>query len=353
MNLKGIYITDAGIDESSGGGNASYHEYEAFKRYCDITSLLTISDLPSDIRGGGDPFLKDFYFSNLVNDSYDIVHFNGHPFGRTLASLKYRNPKIKTVSSIPAHSIEKSRDAHYAVGIDYDKTYPHMVQPELLRRYTEHDRKSDLIIFPSRISMSYYIGRFEPLARCLVIPHGCYLPKEYPTIPTNPSTIIFGYIGAPGVDKGFLQLVTAFTEIGATLRLFGRQMDNLNKSHLPPNIQVYGGFKTLGDIMDKFDVGVFPSISEGFNIPALECMAWGKPIIISDGAGASELITRNGDGGIIIHPKYEDTLKENVESLIKYKDMLEPMGRLARKVAEKYPWSAIEHQYETAYRTLM
>jgi UDP-glucose:(heptosyl)LPS alpha-1,3-glucosyltransferase len=48
------------------------------------------------------------------------------------------------------------------------------------------------------------------------------------------------------------------------------------------------------------DLCVAPSLEDGFNLPIVEAMACGLPVIASAQAGASELI-RDGETGLILH----------------------------------------------------
>jgi glycosyltransferase involved in cell wall biosynthesis len=57
---------------------------------------------------------------------------------------------------------------------------------------------------------------------------------------------------------------------------------------------------------------VFPSLWEGFGLPALEAMACGTPVLASDRGGLGEVV---GDAGLLVDPTNVDALREAMYNL--------------------------------------
>jgi len=93
-----------------------------------------------------------------------------------------------------------------------------------------------------------------------------------------------------------------------------------------------------------------PSVTEGFGLLTLEAMGYGKPAVVSTGAG-SEMVVENYVDGIKTVPRNQYSI---VEALTNMREMdFMKVGRLARKKAEQYTWEKIREQYKRVYREML
>jgi glycosyltransferase involved in cell wall biosynthesis len=84
---------------------------------------------------------------------------------------------------------------------------------------------------------------------------------------------------------------------------------------------------------------VFPSLYEGFGIPALEAMACGAPVVTSAGSAMAEVT----DGAaVLVDPLDVASIADGIEEADRRRDELVPLG-LQR--ALRYTW---EHAVEAA-----
>jgi len=94
------------------------------------------------------------------------------------------------------------------------------------------------------------------------------------------------------------------------------------------------------------------SITEGFGITPLEAMAYGRPVIVADGAGMSELVT-DGQDGFVVPIRDIDAIKNKITYFYDNPDEIKRMGDEARKTAMKYNWDLIKKEYIDIFEELL
>ena len=90
----------------------------------------------------------------------------------------------------------------------------------------------------------------------------------------------------------------------------------------------------LAALMAEADAVCLPSFSEGFGLPALEAMACGAPVIVSDRGSLPEVV----DGGGLIVPPTSDGVAEALERLLSDGAATGAKRKAARVRAEGFPW---------------
>lgn len=133
--------------------------------------------------------------------------------------------------------------------------------------------------------------------------------------------------------------------------------------NLAQRLSVADKIKFLGKIShDKLpeyysmaDITAIPSTArtECFSITAVESMACGTPVIVSDWPGVRVTI-ENNKSGLIIKPHDEKGLAEKIKYLYDNPEILKKMGENARtRVEEKYDWEKISNQVINYYKELL
>jgi glycosyltransferase involved in cell wall biosynthesis len=87
---------------------------------------------------------------------------------------------------------------------------------------------------------------------------------------------------------------------------------------------------------------VFPSLFEGFGLPALEAMACGTPVVASSRAAIPEVV---GDAGLLIDPEDVEALAMAMGRILRDRSLAEDLGRRGLERSRRYSWG------ETARRT--
>jgi glycosyltransferase involved in cell wall biosynthesis len=104
--------------------------------------------------------------------------------------------------------------------------------------------------------------------------------------------------------------------------------------------------------INKIDIFTVPSTedSESFGVAAVEAMACGKPVIVSNVGGLPEVVIE-GQTGIVIPKENPDQLAQEIVHLIKNKSVREDMGKNGvQHVKEHYDWLKNAQDMERLYK---
>jgi glycosyltransferase involved in cell wall biosynthesis len=94
-------------------------------------------------------------------------------------------------------------------------------------------------------------------------------------------------------------------------------------------------------------VFVYPSLYEGFGLPALEAMACGTPVVVSNAASLPEVV---GDAGAQVDPDRPDELAETLAEVLQSKDKREQMATAGLARAASFTWEKSADQIMRIYR---
>lgn len=100
-------------------------------------------------------------------------------------------------------------------------------------------------------------------------------------------------------------------------------------------------------------VAVFPSLYEPFGIVALEAMAAGTPVVVSDIGGFAEII-QHGRNGLTTYVGNSQSLADNIVTILEAPEFAKKLMKQASSdVNTKYQWSKIAEQTEVIYDKIM
>ena len=208
-----------------------------------------------------------------------------------------------------------------------------------------------------------------------IIPNGVY-PKDFLETTIDPQKIrdrycatdekMIFHIGRIVREKGLGVLLEALPRILATepkakLVIAGKgpYLDELK--HRAYQLGVFNRVYFTGFIDDNTrnalfqcaDVAVFPSLYEPFGIVALEGMAAGVPVVVSDTGGMKEIIN-HGVNGLKAYTDNPVSLADNILWALAHPDHSRKMVKQAREdVRALYSWEKIAMQTKAVYSQVL
>jgi UDP-glucose:(heptosyl)LPS alpha-1,3-glucosyltransferase len=168
------------------------------------------------------------------------------------------------------------------------------------------------------------------------------LRKKY-KVSSNEFLLLF--IGVPFKRKGLEYVIRSLPYIPQTkLFVIGKESPTFYKElafklGVDNRITFLKFVEKISQYFAAADIFVLPTLYEPFGLVVLEAMASGLPVVVSETAGAAELIEDGKDGLLVENPKNPEEIAEKINYLLENDSLRKRIGRNARKKAEKYPWS--------------
>lgn len=171
----------------------------------------------------------------------------------------------------------------------------------------------------------------------------------------NKKTLL--YVGRVHISKGLQYVIEAVKNLDVNFLIVGRDAD-FSKT-LKEKIEEYeigDRVKLLGEVNDEellktysaSDAFILFSSWEGFGIVAIEAIASGLPVIVSD-RGSLPTLIKNGKNGLIV--KYPNTykLRESIHLLFEDKKLFDKIRKNGTRFVKDFEYSKIAKQYEEIY----
>ncbi len=200
---------------------------------------------------------------------------------------------------------------------------------------------------PDDMRMFRELGMIEANARAMLVGGSGVDLAEYPWSAPVSSPVTFVMVGRLLRDKG----VEEFAAAAASLRrrhefravLVGPIVDGprgigrkeLDRWRAENILEYVGPVDDVRPYLNDSSAFVLPSYyREGVPRSILEAMAVGRPIITTDTPGCRETV-RDGKNGYLVRPRDASDLASAMERLIRQPELLIPMGRHSRSIAEE------------------
>jgi phosphatidyl-myo-inositol alpha-mannosyltransferase len=192
-----------------------------------------------------------------------------------------------------------------------------------------------------------------------VIPNGVDVdaPPAGPKPRSEKLRVLF--VGRSEERKGLPVLLQAFEglieHVPARLTLIGASPEDVKR--YVPDPATESSIDTLGRVsgeelwrhLHEADVLCAPSLAgESFGMVLTEAFAAGTPVIASEIAGYSDVVT-DGTDGILVPPADPQRLAEELQSLYLEPARRQAMGRAARRTAAYYAWPRVAERVEGIY----
>lgn len=214
--------------------------------------------------------------------------------------------------------------------------------------------KIDAFVANSKAAAQYLIqvlniSETKVFHQTYIVPDAKALDSMASDISVNYSGLKFLYIGRLVSRKGVKKLIEACSLLKQkglsdyTLILVGDGEERkvlesfIEKAGLSDNV-VFTGWLSYGEIGGYFrasDVFILPSFEDTWGAVLLEAMAFGKPVVCSKLAGASEIVTE-GKNGFIFDPYSPDELAEKLSMFFETPDLVAKMGHQSKAIVSDY-----------------
>jgi len=213
-------------------------------------------------------------------------------------------------------------------------------------------RHAAAVIAPSAFTRSELLAEgFEP-SQVFIAHHGA------PIVPPRPADEVDAIIAALGIPtpfvlavgtieprKGLHSLFAAFAELrlrGITLVVAGPP--GWGDVGVPPDVVALGAVdsNTLDALYRRASAFALASRYEGFGMPALEAMAYGTPVVVSDTASLPEVV---GGAGLLVPTGDVDAWADAIASVVSDEERGRRLGDAGRARAGGFTWerSAVAH----------
>ena len=176
--------------------------------------------------------------------------------------------------------------------------------------------------------------------------------EPFETVADQPLKVLF--VGALAQHKGISYLLDAIDQLGSQveLTLVGRRyrpnkrVDEACKRGLwfesLPHSEVLS-------LMQRSDVLVLPSLTEGCALVVLEALACGLPVIVTPNTGSLGFV-RDGYEGFVIPIRRADLIAERLERLSDNRELLAEMSSYAHAAAAVHSWERYRCKWVDAVR---
>lgn len=168
------------------------------------------------------------------------------------------------------------------------------------------------------------------------------------------------YLGSTKPYKNLGNALEAFAKLKRLednpedIRLVIGGLRHFTRSNLDEKIENYGietdvvniGYVAEEDLPVVYSMAelfLFPSLWEGFGLPALEAMACGVPVVTSNTSSLPEVV---GDAGILVNPEDTNAIARGMQRLLNDRILKKKLAKKSIERARRFSWE------EAAKKTL-
>ncbi len=207
-------------------------------------------------------------------------------------------------------------------------------------------RRVQVVFVPSQYVKQKVMKRFD-IQNVIVTPNGVdishFCPDAQQSTHKLPEKFIL-FVGSMQPRKNLEMLLDAWSEIKIEcaetwLLIAGHGGSVYSKAEIPANERVhflgYVAENDLPGLYAKAAVFVLPSFDEGFGLPALEAMACGTPVIVSDGGALPEVI---GNAGLMFQLSNSNSLSSAIRECLENRALSSSLVAKGLERAKEFSW---------------
>lgn len=334
---------------------------EYLARHGHTVEIVTPGDLPFGSRSRLQPLLLPVGLSARNLREFDIVVFHSH-LGWAHALLRGFGRSRRPATVIAFHGLEPLY--YEALAAELARTGERLSAPFIL--FHQHlvprllacaARRADRVFCLNSVERDFLVSRgwAEP-GRVRVLPNGVErdLFSEGRIYAASATRLLFTgqWLRAKGIRyliQAFESLASRYPAIQLTCVGTGTDGDGARRDFSPSvrdRVRVVPRFtrQELSEELERADIFVFPSLSEGFSGALLEAMASGLPVVATSAGAAADLL-RAGENALIVPLADSRALIESIDTLLNRADLRQRLGEAARGTAAAYEWDAVNEHF--------
>jgi glycosyltransferase involved in cell wall biosynthesis len=217
------------------------------------------------------------------------------------------------------------------------------------RLEAELDTADRILVLSSAQARSFAAAGVDP-DKLLVTPLGVDLTTFHPLQREADGIFRIVFVGQVGQRKGISYLLEAFTKAGipdSELVLAGQSVGTARPWEGRAGVRHvrHRPRRELPDLYARSDVFVLPSLVEGFGLTALEAMACGLPVVVSENTFGHDVV-EDRVSGYVVPIRDPEAIARALRELYDDPGGRRRMGAAARERAKQFSWS--EHGDRTA-----
>jgi len=266
--------------------------------------------------------LKTVFFP-LKNDVdfrtvFSLVHFIKKEGIQVIIPTKVKEYWLGTIAARLAH-----RKSIIRLGID------RAIKNKWKNRKLYGEWADGILVNARAIQETLVKSNFIPPRKINLIYNGVDIPANLPEFRKDPDPFVFIYVGSLIKRKHVDRLLEIFGGVKESTKHVHLQLwivgegpeqeslENLTENlNLSDQVKFWGQRKDVPELLSQSDTLVLLSENEGFPNVALEAMANGVPVILSNVAGSGEIITHM-ENGLLVNQQDEQEIMKLMESLLK------------------------------------
>lgn len=262
---------------------------------------------------------------------------------------------------------------HDMTFFDHPEWHERSKAPFFRRAIRVAAERADAIVCVSAVTADRFEARLRPSAPVHVIPHGVDHTRFRPDGGGGDLTVL----EALGVRPPYVAVLGTLEprkDVPTVVAAFDRMAANQNELTLVIAGLDGWGTKEVNDAVTRAThrvrirrvgfvpddavpallrqaAGVaYPSLDEGFGLPALEALACGAPLVTTKGTAMAEV---TGDAAVLIPPGDSDALAQALDTLVNGGPDVDRLRHRGPEVAATYTWEASAAAHAEVYRSVL